>query len=161
TEGLEVVGAERAARHGQTRQLPARGCDQSGMAVTEVQRRVRREEIEVPATAVVLDPRAASASERHRQRDARRPTASDDRRLRTSARVGQQFRGHRSSSVQHFTAPPALTNSDTSTGTGSNPWARTTFDIPVATLGSTTWHPSLTALRPSAYASGARTRIAS
>ena len=35
------------------------------MAVAEVQRRVRREEVEVALAAVVLDPCAASASERH------------------------------------------------------------------------------------------------
>ena len=69
------------------------------------------------------------------------------------SRTRHQVTRHRNSNVQHLTPPPALTNSDISTGTGSNPRVRTRSCIPAAATGSTTWWPSLTALSPSEYAS--------
>ena len=67
-ERLERVGPVGAAGQRQSRQLTTGGREQPGMAVPEVQRGVRGEEIEVPASMVVLDPGSAPAPQRHRKR---------------------------------------------------------------------------------------------
>src|ERR1019366_1297399 len=58
-----------------------------------------------------------------------------------------------SSSVQHLGPPPALRNSDMSTGTGSNPRAESWAASAIAWAGRATRYPSLTAVSPSAAAS--------
>src|SRR6185312_3232639 len=160
-EGLQVVGAVRAAGQGQLGQLTTSGGDEAGVTVSEVQRRVGREEVQVAVTMVVLDPRSAPARQRHRQRVVVRRAVPVGRSVATDPHARQPVTRHRNSNVQHLTPPPALTNSDISTGTGSNPRVRTRSCIPTAATGSTTWWPSLTALSPSEYASASPTRIAS
>ena len=55
--------------------------------------------------------------------------------------------------MQHLGPPPALRNSDISTGTGSKPRAESWAASAIAWHGSTTWYPSLTAFSPSTAAS--------
>ena len=103
-ERLERVGPVGAARQRELRQLSTGGRDQPGMAVPEVQRGVRGEEIEVPASVVVLDPGAAS-------RAAASPGAG-----RSSARST-----HR---------PPPRSGSRPSTGRRSSHLQRAALDTP-------------------------------
>src|SRR5262245_39903701 len=68
---------------------------------------------------------------------------------------------HRSSRVQHLTAPPALSSSLTSTPMGANPRAASAAASAVAGSGSTTCSPSLTAFSPKTSASCSLAMIAS
>ena len=63
--------------------------------------------------------------------------------------------------MQHLGPPPALRNSDMSTGDGSKPRSASWAARLVACSGRTTWRPSLTAFRPSASASSSFASISS
>ncbi len=67
-ERPELVVGERAARERHAVELVAGGGDEPRVAVAEVQRRVGRQRVEVAAAAVVVDPGALGARDRHRQR---------------------------------------------------------------------------------------------
>src|SRR5205814_6710653 len=58
TEDRERVVVERARREREGLELPARRPDEAGMAVTEVESRVRRQHVEVPVALDVGDPRS-------------------------------------------------------------------------------------------------------
>src|SRR5690606_16329504 len=123
------------------------GRDERGVAVPEVERRVAREQVQVAHAVGVRDPRALALDERHGER----LVVRGEEGLHRAARI---------SSVQHLAPPPPLSSSEVSTGMGVTPRARTASARSTAPGASTTFSPSLTALRPSAAASRSLARIA-
>ena len=67
-ERAELVVVERAAHQGELIELPARGRDEPGMAMTEVERRVGGEHVQVPAAIDVGDPDALGLRDHDGQR---------------------------------------------------------------------------------------------
>ena len=139
-EQAELVMVEGPADQGHPVQLPLRGSDQGRVAVAEVQRGVRREHVQVPAAAGIGDPGPLGLGDH----DGQRVIVVRAVRLGQGAQVLRSH-GHgvspshgRSSSVQHFGPPPALRNSDMSTGTGSNPRAESWAASAMAWAGRTT-----------------------
>ena len=130
-ERAELVVLEGPADQRDPVQLPLRGRDQRGVAVAEVERRVGRQHVQVAAALGVGDPGALGLGDH----DGQRVVVVRAVRLRPGRAgllpmwsryfplAGCSPDHGRSSSVQHLGPPPALRNSDMSTGTGSKPRA--------------------------------------
>src|SRR5262249_54919565 len=140
-ERAELVVQERAAGQGHPVELLAGGRDEAGVAVAEVQGGVAGEAVEVAPALHVGDPGALAGGDDDGQRVVvvRGPALGFFDR-------GKHKRHARTSRVQHFGPPPALCSSDTSTGTGWNPFDVSAAARRVAAAGRTTRCPSLTAL---------------
>ncbi|MGC0369449.1 hypothetical protein RKD05_001701 [Microbacterium sp. SLBN-111] len=120
-EGTELVVVEGAARERQTLQLLAGGGEDRRVPVAEVQRGVRRQQVEVALALDVGDPDALGARRDDRQRVVvvREVRAFGGDELRAEVVDGGAHRvPPRSSSVQHLMPPPPSSSSDRSTSTG-------------------------------------------
>ena len=126
-ERREAVVVEGAAREREPAELLGRGGDESRMPVPEVERRVRRQQVEVALALDIGHPRALAA----RDDDGKRVVVAGDvlvvgsddadrRRVEHGGLRGGhgEFLQLRSSRVQHLMPPPPRSSSDRSTSIG-------------------------------------------